>query len=152
MNRDTVRAEIDILGGYRRPGGQFGADYCSALHPTEPEVYCRRPKNHDGEHAACHCSRRRENRQPPPTPAAAPNREETQPMSDEPTRAGDLIKPARITRNRIHIGDIELPGAILDESVYVKPGGGSRINTLTVTFLVADIEITDPTQTEMLAK
>jgi hypothetical protein len=55
--------------------------------------------------------------------------------------ADNLIKPVRITDRAVYIGGLELPGAIEEGGVIVKPGGVKNINRLTVTFLVGEVDI-----------
>lgn len=57
----------------------------------------------------------------------------------------DPIKPVRIIRDAVYIGGVKLPGAIEEDGIVVRPGGGRNSNRLTVTFLVGAIEMIDPT-------
>lgn len=57
----------------------------------------------------------------------------------------DIIKPVRIERDAVYIGGQKLPGAIEEDGVIVRPGGHKSLNRLTVTFIVGDVEVVDPT-------
>lgn len=74
------------------------------------------------------------------------------PLSDgSPSTRSDIEPPVVISRDRIQIGDVSLPGLwILDHAVKVRPGyaeltrsGRTRVEpaTVTVTFLVGEIDI-----------
>lgn len=54
--------------------------------------------------------------------------------------------PVRVTRDgAIYIGDEQLPGCIVDDSVTIKPGGASGdVNLLRVTFAVGPVNVADP--------
>jgi hypothetical protein len=56
----------------------------------------------------------------------------------------DPIKPVKITRGEVFIGGVEVPGAIAEDGIVVRPGGYRNLNHLTITFLVGDVEIVDP--------
>jgi hypothetical protein len=60
----------------------------------------------------------------------------------------DPIKPVKITRHEVFIGGQQLPGAIAEDGIVVKPGGYKGINLLTVTLLVGEVEMVDPTRDE----
>jgi hypothetical protein len=61
-------------------------------------------------------------------------------VSDSP------LKPVTITKDAVIVDGIELPiSAIEKDGVVVKPGGAEGFNRLVVTFLVGEVDITDPT-------
>lgn len=53
--------------------------------------------------------------------------------------------PFRITRDAIYFGDTKLPGLIAQDGVVVAPGGIDGFNTVSVTFIVGDVQVEDPT-------
>ena len=55
------------------------------------------------------------------------------------------IPNAHITRYGISFDGQEVPGMIIQGGISVKPGGGSQVNTITVTFLAAKVQVDDPT-------
>jgi hypothetical protein len=44
-----MAVEVNQVG---KQGGVFANDYCSAAHPTRDDVWCRRIKHAEGDHAA----------------------------------------------------------------------------------------------------
>lgn len=64
-----------------------------------------------------------------------------------PTAVDYTEMPVRITRDAVYFGDERLPGCIAEDGIMLKPGGGTNINRLTVTFLVGPVNVDDPTVT-----
>jgi hypothetical protein len=61
-------------------------------------------------------------------------------VSDSP------LKPVTITKDAVIVDGVELPSSVIEKNgVVVKPGGAEGINRLVVTFLVGEVDITDPT-------
>lgn len=61
-------------------------------------------------------------------------------------REQDILPPVEIDGddNTITIGDVTLLGTwIQANGVSLQPGGDDAVNTLTVTFIVGDVDITD---------
>jgi len=61
-------------------------------------------------------------------------------------READILPPVTIDgdSNHVTIGDVTLPGRWIEHGgISVHPGGDDDINTLTVTFLVGAIDVTD---------
>lgn len=54
------------------------------------------------------------------------------------------VAPVRITRDAVFIGDEQIPGAIAQDGIVLKPGGAHEINRLTITFLVGHVTADDP--------
>lgn len=67
-------------------------------------------------------------------------------MSGELSALQWLAEPVRITKDAIYFGDHKVPGCLAREGVTLKPGGGTDINVLTVTFLVGEVLTEDPTK------
>lgn len=52
--------------------------------------------------------------------------------------------PVRITRDSVYFGDEKLPGAIAEGGIVLKPGRGTDVNRLTITYLVGPVTADDP--------
>ncbi|NOQ62734.1 hypothetical protein [Mycolicibacterium fortuitum] len=64
----------------------------------------------------------------------------------EPSPLSWLEQTVRVTRDGVYFGDAKLPGCIAEDGVTIRPGGGERINRLTVEFLVGEVITEDPTE------
>lgn len=53
------------------------------------------------------------------------------------------IPAARITRDAVYIGGVELPGLICRHGVTVIPGGDDGPNILVVEFIVGTVDVED---------
>ena len=56
------------------------------------------------------------------------------------------LPDAHITRDALLFDGVKVPGVIDRAGITVKPGDGSGVNIIKVTFVVAGVYVDDPTQ------
>lgn len=67
-------------------------------------------------------------------------------------RVANMLPPVNIDgdANQVTIGDVALPGQWIQQGcIAIHPGGDDGINTLTVSFLVGSIDVTDSALTQV---
>ncbi len=59
------------------------------------------------------------------------------------------IPDAKITVDSVYIGDVKLPGLILQRGITIEPGGSTHANILVVKFIVGQVVVDDNTAYEV---